>query len=228
MYINILGINLTKLDYELFGKNKNTDLKIYNRFYRMVLKSGLGYFFKKYNHITIDKIYHHRGDQSSDDLFPWHSIYKIDFEHEKITIKEKEIQFIDSDHRKTKIQESNFIQLIDLALGATFCCLHGISNNMHKIQIGRSFKPTLTTLLDRKKAPYSNAWIGSYYRSRYYRTYQVSFFPKTEIDLKRAMNQLDVFGDAQSETTERNNIYYDRPLILGSPSPVQTGLNRWF
>ena len=109
---------------------------IYNRFYRTLLLSGLNYFFKKYNKIMINNIYHDKGAQSSDELFPWHSIHKIQLSTDRIIIPEKTIDFIDSDHRISRRAESNFIQLLDLALGATYCCLHNPSDEDSKRKSG--------------------------------------------------------------------------------------------
>jgi len=167
LYLNILGLNLSNMNLELFGGDNHRDMVIYNRFYRTILQSGLSYFFKDYNKIIINKIYHDIGEQSVDNLFPWHSLYKIGIENETVSICHNTIEFIDSDHRKSKKQESNFIQLIDLVLGATFCCLHNPSEDTYKRGIGRTFKPILAKILDRKKAPNSNVMIGNYYKSKY-------------------------------------------------------------
>jgi hypothetical protein len=224
LYLNILGLNLSKMDLQLFGENNHRDMVIYNRFYRTLLLSGINYFLKDYK-IIINDIYHDIGEQSSDKLFPWHSIREIGIENEKVTILHKKIKFIDSDHRKSNMQESNFIQLLDLALGATFCCLHNPSDTDNKRKIGRAFKPTLKKLLDRKKAPYSCALIGEYYKSEYKRTYQVSFFPEDKTEMGNDLTQFDIFGEQRDDLFKRNGFYYDRPIILGSP--VQEGLDKW-
>lgn len=224
LYINILGLNLSNMNIELFGEDKHQDMVIYNRFYRTVLLSGLNYFLKD-SKIIINKIYHDKGEQSSDKLFPWHSIHKIGIENERVSIIHKMIEFIDSDHRVSQKPESNFIQLLDLVLGATFCCLHNPSDTEYKRKIGRAFRPMLLKLLDRYKAPDSCAWIGEYYKSKYYRTYQVSFFPQHMTELGNDMTQFDIQGEPKDDQLERNFFYYHRPVILGST--IQEGLNKW-
>lgn len=224
LYLNILGLDLSKMDLQLFGEDNNRDMVIYNRFYRTLLLSGINYFLKDYK-IIINDIYHDIGEQSSDKLFPWHSIRKIGIENEKVTILHKEIKFIDSDHRKSNMQESNFIQLLDLALGATFCCLHNPSDADNKRKIGKAFKPTLKKLLDRKKAPNSCALIGEYYESKYRRTYQVSFFPKDKTETGNDLSQFDISREQKDDLFKRNGFYYDRPIILGNP--IQKGLDKW-
>lgn len=225
LYFNILGLNLSNMDLELFGSNKNNDMIIYNRFYRTVLLSGLNYFFKKFNRVVVNKIYHDKGGQSSDVLFPWHSISKINFENKRISIVDKNIDFLDSDHRISRKDESIFIQLVDLMLGATYFCLHNPSSANNKIEIARAMRPILEVLLDRKKAEYSNAFVGKYYKSKYRRTYQVSFFPKNKINLDSDLKQLDVFGNSQNESSSRNNFYFHRDLLLDHTK--QKGLDRW-
>jgi len=101
LYINILGLNLSEMNLESFGNNDN-DMVIYNRFYRTLLLSGLNYFFKNYGRVIVTKIYHNKGMQSSDKLFPWHSIREIQLSTERILILGKTIDFIDSDHRISK------------------------------------------------------------------------------------------------------------------------------
>ena len=55
IYLNILGLNLSNMNLELFGEDPNLKLKIYNRFYRTVLKAGISYFFKDYKSVVIKK-----------------------------------------------------------------------------------------------------------------------------------------------------------------------------
>jgi len=186
--------------------------------------SGLNYFFKKFNRIVVNKIYHDKGGQSSDVLFPWHSISKINFGNQRISIVDKNIDFLDSDHRISRKDESIFIQLVDLMLGATYFCLHNPSSANNKIEIGRTIRPILEVLLDRKKAEYSNAFMGIL-ESKYRRTYQVSFFPRKKINLDSDLKQLDVFLNPQNDSSSRNNFYFHRDLLLDHTT--QAGLDRW-
>ncbi|MDD4750005.1 MAG: hypothetical protein PHD26_08845, partial [Methanosarcinaceae archaeon] len=146
IYLNILGINLSNINYKEFGSGGKTELNIYNRFYRTVLKSGLNYFFKGYTNIIVNSIFHDRGSQEYHEYFPWHPIQQTEFEINRVSINCKEIKFIDSDHRKSKSDESQFIQLIDLILGATFSIIHNSSNNSRKKEVCELFKPTLHKL----------------------------------------------------------------------------------
>ena len=110
-------------------------------------------------------------------------------------------------------------------LGATYFCLHNPSSENNKIEIGRVIRPILEVLLDRKRAEYSNAFIGKYYESKYRRTYQVSFFPRNKINLDSDLKQLYVFENPQNESSSRNNFYFCRDILLDHTT--QTGLDRW-
>jgi hypothetical protein len=229
LYFNILGSNLSNMNLGLFGDDTDRDLTIYNRFYRTALKSGLSYFFNYYKKISITKIYHDRGSQELHRLFPWHSIKKINIDSGKVKIEEDEIVFIDSDHRISGRKESHFIQLADLILGATHTCLHNPSEKDQKKEIALAFMPALKTILDRKRSQKGDFMEGSYYKSNYYRTQQVSFFPNKKMDVDEALNQLDVNGrilDNSVLTKREDCFYYDRPILLNSTS--QSSLTRWF
>jgi len=220
---------LSNMKLGLFGDDTDRDLTIYNRFYRTALKSGLSYFFNCYKKISITKIYHDRGSQELHKLFPWHSIKKINIDSGKVKIEEDEIVFIDSDHRISGRKESHFIQLADLILGATHTCLHNPSEKDQKKEIALAFMPALKTILDRKRSQKGDYMEGSYYKSNYYRTQQVSFFPNKKMDVDEALNQLDVNGrilDNSVLTKREDCFYYDRPILLNSTS--QSSLTRWF
>lgn len=224
LYCNILGINLSNINYSEFGSGGKTELNIYNRFYRTLLMSGLNYFFKDYSNIVVNSIFHDRGSQEHHEFFPWHPIKQTEFEIDKLSINCNEIEFIDSDHRNSKSEESQFIQLTDLILGATFSTIHNSSNNSRKKEVCELFKPTLHKLLDRKKSP-NGQMIGDYYKSNYYRTYQVSFFPKYNMTPEEVITYLDLHGKIQrKEKLKVDNFYYSR--LIGSKN--QQTLEKWF
>jgi len=183
LYCNIIGINLSNISYCEFGSGK-TELNIYNRFYRTLLMGGLNYFFKEYSSIVINSIFHDRGSQEYHEFFPWHPIQQTESKIDRLSIYCDEIKFIDSDHRKSKSEESHFIQFIDLILGATFSTIHNSSSNQRKKDVCDLFRPTLRRLLDREKNT-NGQMIGDYYKSNYYRTYQISFFPKNAHEILR-------------------------------------------
>jgi len=119
-------------------------------------------------------------------------LLQISIQNEHILILDDEIEFIDSDHRKSNRDESQFIQLMAILLGAVYTCLHNESNKHQKKKLGYLFKSTLETLLDRRKHESSDVKIGSYYRSNYRRTYQVAFFPSTEMEDQEFQQRFDL------------------------------------
>ena len=96
-YFNILGLNLSSMNLELFGTDSN-DLTIYNQFYRTTILSGLKYFFKD-KKVIIHNIFHDKGSQEFHEYIPWHTIHKIDLSNDNISIIPENVQFIDSDHK---------------------------------------------------------------------------------------------------------------------------------
>jgi len=226
VFINILGINLTNLKLDQFGSDSDRILTIYNRFYRTALLSGLKYFFKNYQTIAIHKIYHDNGSQKDHKYCPWHPIYKINIQNEHILILDDEIEFIDSDHRVSNRDESQFVQLVDILLGAVYSCLHNDSKKHQKKKIGYLFKSTLETLLDRRKHGSSDAMIGGYYNSKYYRIYQVSFFPREVMEDQELQQRFDLDNLFDGLPLERDSFYYDRPIVVNNPA--QSDLSNWF
>lgn len=223
LYCNILGINLSNISYCEFGSGK-TELNIYNRFYRTLLMGGLNYFFKDYSNIVINSISHDRGSQEYHEFFPWHLIQQTESKIDRLSIDCDEIKFIDSDHRNSKSDESQFIQLIDLILGATFSTIHNSSSNPRKRAVCELFKPVLHKLLDREKNT-TGQMIGDYYKSNYYRTYQISFFPKNKMTAEEVITYLNLEGSIQKKEKYRvDNFYYSR--IIGSQR--QQTLEKWF
>lgn len=224
LYFNVLGLNLSKMNLEQFGSGSDIDSNLYNRFYRTALKGGLNYFFKNSN-VIINNIYHDKGSQQSHSLFSWHAISNISQEMNRVKVLSHDIEFLDSDHRKSGKAESTFIQLIDIILGSIYVCLHG-NTNSNKKNIGFHFKPVMEILLDRKRNPNGNEMIGKYYSKNnlFYRTYQVSFFPKKKSGKKESIEILDSYGSSITKIDD-SPFYYDRRIVVKDPH--LTTLNKW-
>src|SRR3990167_8658826 len=178
IHFSILGINESKLDISAFGGNDF--ITIYNRFFRTAVAYPLLKFFPGHK-ITVNDIFHEVGDQKNDDLFPLHSIFKINSE-EKLPIyfKNQEIKFLEKDHGVNS--RGNFIQLIDLILGATRVMFDGISNpkssnGKFKNQITESFSELISRLVNNPDNPNSN------YCLNYHKRMNLSFFPYNRIGL---------------------------------------------
>jgi len=211
IYFNILGLNLTKMNLESFGSSEGRDLRIYNRFFRTVLKGGINFFFSEYDNRTIENIYHDRGPQEQNEYFPWHSPYKLNIEESGIQVENTNIRFIDSNHNKCSNledkEEAQFIQFIDLILGCIYCCLHNPAERIEKKRIGQSMIPLLDRLMNNPNNPNS--------RFHYYRRQKVSFFPRNGIDFNDQGQQIDLDGNI-IESNIQNNFYNERRILLES------------
>jgi hypothetical protein len=171
IYFNILGINLSNLNYEAFGgSNFQT---IYNRFFRTCVKSALNNCFPNC-HITVRKVYHDAGDMQAHALFPWHVINRLSSECSDVTFLADTIEFVESDHGKPGgCRESHLIQFIDLIMGLTSQCLDFTSHKESVISVSSR----LYGLIERMMHNHRNV------NSRYghYRKYTTSFFPSQNI-----------------------------------------------
>lgn len=170
---------MEKLDKSFFGEDKTRN-NIYNRFYRTSILGQLKYFFKNKN-ITIKEIFHDNSDdKKSHEYFPWNTPFKINNE-ENIYVEKELITFIDSDHKKYKQENSNyinshFIQFIDLILGATSYAISRESNDEEREFLYGKYYPSISRLWNKAKNPRS--------RFNYYRSQQVSIFLKKKFLIK--------------------------------------------
>lgn len=203
-YLYILGINLTRLNFDFFGAARGAErfYRIYNRFFRMALQKSTKAYFSGYTHIVVDRIVHDKGDIAGYEVFPWHTIYRLSRD-EKLRFRCDEIEFIDSDHRISQSEDSHFIQYLDFLLGLTHNCLHASATHKHAKRLALRMAEITRRLL---KAPGN---VNSSYG--YVNRLGLDFFPRhairTEDDLITQSLRLDSF-------------YKDRPLrILQTAQP---------
>ncbi len=221
---NILGLNISKMNLNLFGDKKGRHYTIYNRFFRSILKGSISYFYNKYEKVIISKIYHDKGGQQYHQYFPWHAIYKLGQNINKLEISPDNIEFIDSDHRKSKLDESHLIQLIDLILGATVINFHVQTQNIQQRKIGLIFKPALEIIIDRKQK--SSGWYGKYYsRSKFTRKCAVSFFPKVQCDVNSKNFHTNLNGNLTTLKPNENYYYFNRKILL--QKDIFSKLDKW-
>ena len=172
IYFNILGINLTNLNYHAFG---GSDFQtIYNRFFRTCVSSALARCFSGYR-IIVQNVYHDAGDMEYHELFPWHTIWRLADEREEVTFSCSKVEFVESDHRKKPggCSESHLVQFIDLIMGLISQCLDYTSLKKSRIQVSSR----LYELLDRMMNNPNNK-NSSY---GHYRKYMLSFFPSRKL-----------------------------------------------
>lgn len=173
IYFYILGIDLNKLDKSRFGAKSQQD-NIYNRFFRTAILKSVKSYFNKYDQITIEKVYHDNSTSlKSHFYFTWHSIFKVEDKDDKISFKTNKIIFIDSDHRKSSNQYSNFIQFIDLLLGCIYNCLEYTSKNKDKEKLSMKCLPLIQRLIENPNNRRS--------RFNYVGRQKIDFFPKHDL-----------------------------------------------
>lgn len=177
----ILGLNMDNLQRKAFGdKGKEQDRRIYNRFFRMGVTYTLKGYWGDMDLIDVLAIFHDKTEMERDDLFDWHTIWKIAIKEEKITFKTDTIKFIDSDHAKEKDypDDSHFIQLIDIILGSVRQCLDCTSTKEGITEVAKEFLLLFERLTDKRRCnnPYS--------RYRYYKRCCIAFFPSRKLTTK--------------------------------------------
>ncbi len=146
----IVGVNNSALDSYRFGNGTKAARKemIYNRFFRTALLKSTKSYFHMYNKIIIRSIVHDKSNFQKGDFFPWHVIFRVEKDDQKVSFECNEIEFIDSNHNVTNDDRSNLIQYIDLLLGATFNALHYKSKNINKVTVSRRIAPFLRLIME--------------------------------------------------------------------------------
>lgn len=165
---SILIIDLNKLDRDYFGQRK-TDLNIYNRFFRTLLKGGIRYLYQ-YKHIQIKNVYHDQGSQENHFYFPELNLEKLERNtSDNFIIEDKKIKFVNDDHRiylknndMDLVINSHFIQLIDLILGSFTQLYLNLSSNDDKKEVAEVIRELFESIFK-----YERKYSGS-----------VSFFPR--------------------------------------------------
>jgi len=173
-YFNILGICESRLSQRFFPRKEF--IVVYNRFFRSAIAFALKKFFLKKNvkKIIIKEIFHEKGEQQFNSLFPWHAIYKINKEENwPIYCKKKKITFIGKDHEKNK--RANFIQFIDVLLGVTRNAIHYTSKGKFQKRLTEEYFPLIKRLIYKPNNPNSKTYPS------YHRRMNIDFFPKEKL-----------------------------------------------
>lgn len=220
---SILVIDLKKLDREYFGINK-TDLNIYNRFFRTLLKGGISYLYGN-EHIQINCVYHDEGSQEKHIYFSEMNLEKLEKETSDIfIINDKKIKFVNDDHRiylQDKDTElfihSQFIQLIDLILGSFSQLFLNLSENVDKKEVAEVMRELFESIFKREWK-----YSGS-----------VSFFPAyylSDISKNEAIhdfNTKDCYEQIDIALKYRGNFYNTCSLAMPKFLKNQSQLTGW-
>ena len=199
IFFKILAIDLNKLKTNNFGNNKMR-LTIYNRFFRTLLKGGIKYFYRQ-EKVVIKEVCHDKGAQEYFDFFRENNLVELEKElASNKKIENMKINFVDDDHRKYEPDtnmhnNSYYIQLIDIILGAFSQLYFHRSKNKDKMEIAEIMRPVFDSISK---------------NSDDYR-HSVSIFPKYTLEQMTKMNQSSI-GNIGSVINEnqinRRNIQY--------------------
>lgn len=189
-HFHLLGLNLDHLQNFAFGTGREQRRNMYNRFFRASVKGILKYYFG--NQVVVTALFH---DQTNflehDDLFDWHSIWRIQQEEPGITFEVDNILFINSDHEKKfdYPDDSHFIQLCDVLMGGLTQCLDARTKKDGCCEIAEILLPLAERLVDPRRAKNPNS------RYHYAHRMSMSFFPSKAL----TQHQLeDPYYSAQS------------------------------
>lgn len=222
IYFNILGIIESNLDFKLFG-NEKQEGNIYCRFFRTCLLRLLR-MFDKYDQVIIDNIYHDRtNEMENHPYFNTSAIKKISMEQlndnkNRFIFEKRKIEFLDSNHHKGKQIDSQFIQFVDIVLGATLNTIHHSTNNANKEEISYKIRPLIEQMVSDNVYKKKNSLYN------FFNKQCISFFPilsKTEIKKetkKLYKNEVDIDSLLKNADLFSNSIELLLPDIEGQMS----------
>jgi len=171
IYLYVLGINKSYLDKNFWDAYENKDGAIYSKFFGTAIKI-LKYYFKEYEKIIIEHIYHDDSTMLEDENFYYGLIAYLSLDTKFKFITEK-IQFVNSDHRKSNLTESHLIQFSDLLLGTITNYIHLSSRKQNKTELTRQMAPLISRIIS-----YPRNYNSRY---NYARKQQIKFFPQRKI-----------------------------------------------
>ncbi|MGC9347880.1 MAG: hypothetical protein ACP5JG_07070 [Anaerolineae bacterium] len=210
-HFHLLGLNCDNLQNLAFGTGRSQRNSIYNRFFRTSVKWALKYFFPR-GRVLVSFLGHDRSNElQQDDLFGWHSIWRVESEERNISFNDREIVFISSDHRKEAMypRESHLLQLCDVLLGGFTQCLDHRNTKSGCCEIAEKLLPLAERLTDERQARNPNS------RYAHYRRVSLSFFPS------KALSLADLDDDAMRA---RSGFYVERTLLFRGEDAEQLTL----
>jgi hypothetical protein len=197
-HFNLFGVNLSNLQHRAFGTGKKRKRNIYNRFFRTATFYVLKSFFGA---VVVTHVFHDSGSLERDEIFDWHTIWRLKTAEPDITFLTGSIQLIDSDHRKEQRSpnDSHLIQLCDVLLGGLSQCLDARTKKAGCCEIAELLLPLAERLTDPKRVgnPHS--------RYHYHHRIHMSFFPSKKLTLKEL---------EEPYQRVRSHSYINRPLLF--------------
>ncbi len=176
IWFYLLGIDLTKIDYELYRLSAGTQDKnfsIYNRFFEVGLFSACRYFFNYLtDRIEILDIFSEKRTLESSDPFLTYAPYKINQREGNIEVRCKQITQVSGDPLREHVHPEcvNTLNFVDMILGAFSQSMDWTSSQSGCKEIAQKVYPVCWRLSEK---PYNK-------KSKYYKRYAMSFFPKVQ------------------------------------------------
>lgn len=207
----LLGLNLDNLQSFAFGRGREQGRNIYNRFFRASVAYVLKSFFGRPGGVVVTHIFHDQGELEHDDLFDWHTIWRLDQAEPGIKFLTDNIRFIDSDHEKELAfpADSHFVQLCDVLLGGLSHCLDARTRKDGCCEIAKCLLPLAERLTDPRRARNPNS------RFRYVGRLSMSFFPSKRLKLKELKD---------AHRRGRSGFYIERRLLFKEEQSRQLSL----
>ena len=201
-HFHVLGLFLDRLQAASFGTSGSQQRRrIYNRFFRTTVSYTLRSYFSELREVVVNSIFHDESEMRNDDLFDWHTIWRLGQQYAGVKFEPSRIEFIESDHHKEACypEHSQFIQLIDLVLGATREYLDFTSRKKYLKEVAMHFSPLVERLTDEKKRSNPNS------RYRHFRRCTIAFFPSESLTLSQLSDKLE---------RQRSRFFCQRPSLL--------------
>ena len=165
---HILGVDRKEMRTADFGPSAQRDENIYRRCLRMAPVYSVKALLPPAT--TVRRIIHDRRTLSASEYLDWHTPYRMRSDGHRVAADG--VEFVDSDHNvSAAYRESNFVQLVDVLLGATRDCLDLTTAKRHRVSVAEHWLPLVERLTDdsrRKNRQSSFGYVGRC---------NVSFFP---------------------------------------------------
>jgi hypothetical protein len=138
----------------------------------------------------------------------------------KVTVEDKDIAFIDSDHRNylwqntDLVEASQLIQFIDLLIGSITQNIYYLSDDVLKKEIAMQLRPLVERLLNAPSNPHSS--------HNYFGRQHISFFPRYYIE--NSINFLTTLNQEEIQKYKKDIFYTDKKIEMPLYDPKQRSI----
>lgn len=205
MWFYLLGINKANINYDFFGPasdGRDRHFRIYNKFFEMGLYAACRWFFDKATtDVEIVNIFSEKRSLEKHNPFTFHAPYMINQRESNIKVIAKKITQIASTPSREKIYPDyvHILNLVDILTGSFSEVFDYTTKKDGCVEVAEKLYDVCSNIANK---PYNE-------KSRYYKKYAISFFPKQ----RREISQVTDFETKEAE----NQFYQKRPLCLNQP-----------